>query len=476
METLLFAAMVIHLMICPYTKVEESFNVQAMHDVLYHGVNISQYDHLEFPGVVPRTFIGPITIAVASSPFIYLLDYMQYSKFSSQIIVRMTLGIFVLIGLITFGNAVGEKLGTDVKKWLFIIMISQFHSMFYITRPLPNIFALVLVLLALGGWLRGQHIRFLWCSGAAILIFRAELTLYLGQILLIELFSKRLSFKKLLTYGVPAAVTLIGLTLCIDSYLWQRLIWPEAEVFWYNTVLNKSSQWGTLPFFWYFYSAIPRCLLLSLFLVPLGLILTPQTRIMIYPALIFVLLFSILPHKELRFIIYVVPVLNVAAACAMSRLWNNRNKSALRMLLAIGAVLHLLGNLVGTGVFLTVSHYNYPGGEAIMLIQKSQLSTSNVNLHIDVKNAQTGISRFTQILPHWKYSKEEDLPPNGEKMKSFTHLLIGNQSVLPYYKQSHKIIHTVEAFHKIQPQLKNFKHPIQIKLHQEIWILEKIKT
>ncbi|XP_052090662.1 probable Dol-P-Man:Man(7)GlcNAc(2)-PP-Dol alpha-1,6-mannosyltransferase isoform X1 [Mytilus californianus] len=475
MEILLFAVMVTHLMICPYTKVEESFNVQAIHDVLYHGVNISQYDHLEFPGVVPRTFIGPITIAVTSSPFIYLLDCMQFSKLASQIIVRMTLGIFVQIGLCTFGNAVGEKLGTGVKKWLFIIMISQFHFMFYMTRPLPNIFALVLVLLALGGWLRGQHIRFLWCSGAAILIFRAELTLYLGQILLIELFSKRLSLKKLLTYGVAAAVTLIGLTLCIDSYFWQRMIWPEAEVFWYNTVLNKSSQWGTLPFLWYFYSAIPRCLLLSLFLVPLGLILTPQTRIMIYPALLFVLLFSILPHKELRFIIYVVPVLNVAAACAMSRLWNNRNKSALQMLLATGAVLHLLGNLIGTGVFLTVSHYNYPGGEAIMLIQKSQLSTSNVNLHIDVKNAQTGISRFTQILPHWKYSKEEDLPANGEKMKSFTHLLIGNQTVLPYYKQSHKIIHTVEAFHKIQPQ-RNLKHPIQIKLHPEIWILEKNKT
>lgn len=75
-------SILLYLALAPYTKVEESFNLQATHDILTYGLPINQvesklrahYDHLTFSGSVPRTFVGPLALAAVSWPGSLLLE------------------------------------------------------------------------------------------------------------------------------------------------------------------------------------------------------------------------------------------------------------------------------------------------------------------------------------------------------------------------------------------------------------------
>lgn len=114
-DLILLAAACTHVLVSPYTKVEESFNLHATHDVFFYGVspsalkNVSnpdyritfhshmpssfyvhnhiQYDHFIFPGAVPRSFIGSVLLGWMTRPFVAILSSLGLfrSKFDIQI-------------------------------------------------------------------------------------------------------------------------------------------------------------------------------------------------------------------------------------------------------------------------------------------------------------------------------------------------------------------------------------------------------
>ncbi|XP_020102981.1 dol-P-Man:Man(7)GlcNAc(2)-PP-Dol alpha-1,6-mannosyltransferase-like [Ananas comosus] len=335
--------------------------------------------------------------------------------------VRLALGFIVLLTLRLFRLQVKRKFGYRVEPFFGIMTALQFYLLFYSTRPLPNILAFCLVNLAYSFWFKGDSLATLKCLTVPTVVFRCDTVLLFGPIGIELLLSKSVSLLEAIKCCVITALLCIGISVLVDSIMWQRILWPELEVFWFNSVLNRSSEWGTHPLHCYFTSALPRSMLVGYPLCMIGMILDRRIRRYVLPVFLFIWIFSKLPHKELRFILGSIPILNVSASIAASSVYNNRKKKIWSWIYVI-----MLGSfIVSVGcsiVTFMASYNNYPGGYALKALHQADASTKEKLVHIDAFTAMNGVSRFSENEYPWRYSKE-GLAIEHFRNKNFTYLL-----------------------------------------------------
>ncbi|KAI0199091.1 Alg9-like mannosyltransferase family-domain-containing protein [Astrocystis sublimbata] len=413
------ALVLFHLAAAPYTKVEESFNIQATHDILAYGTptsNVyerlsSHYDHFDFPGAVPRTFIGPVLLAGISQPLVAAVGFQH-----AQLIVRALLGLINSAALLIFKRNLERAFGRSTARWYAVLQASQFHILFYASRPLPNMFAFPLTTLAFSQLVphpdpRRQGVRFkvaIALLTMATAIFRSELAILMVTVSLYGLLHSHVTLTQIIKPFILFFALSLLISVPIDSYFWQKPLWPELWGFYYNAVQGSSSDWGVSPWHWYFTSALPKILG-----VPALLLLfagsnpetSTQTRDMMLPSLLFVAIYSLQPHKEMRFVFYVAPPLTAALALRINYVFSRRTKSTLLTNASLAIVGTVLVSFAMSSALLVVSSLNYPGGEAlaalkdIVVASDPSAATPDIQtavVHMDVLSCMTGITLFGQ--------------------------------------------------------------------------------
>ena len=466
-------SVLLYVRLAPYTKVEESFNTQAVHDAIFHTNDLHLWDHKEFPGVVPRTFVGPLilgkvtkTVARAMEVFVnsnpvtkrifrseqvwgelkHLVETLNEeetfvrTKMHYQVIMRMVLGLLSTFSLHRFHSVIGKNFGNDVAVYASVLALAQFHLAFYASRPLPNIFAFVLTTFALSLWLEDRknlkiNRSVLDTLAVAIVsmvvaVFRCDNILLLAPLgvhvtlfRMTDIYDASLRIIANVMAMVTAILAFAYASISIDSKHWDKeFLWPEWEVLSFNNPMgaNRSHEYGTKPFLWYAYSALPRMLLIAYPLSVYGFTQERRCRSAFTIASFFVFAFSFLGHKELRFLFPVLPLFNFCGACGMHRLTLNRKKGKnVGILHAFAWVGILVSSAISIGVFANASIANYPGGEALAVFHElnpEHNTLGHVRIHIDDHCAQTGASRFGQAYHDHNvilYNKRQDHEHEG---------------------------------------------------------------
>jgi len=370
-----------------------------------------------------------------------------------------------------------------------VITIAQFHIPFWAGRTLPNMYAFALVQAGLTTWLtrskrrtaRGSDIHAMHVIhflGFAALVFRQEV----GLLLVGFVFEMRdrAHWKDVIVHSLGTAGVALALTVPLDNYLWNRpFVIAEVDSFWFNVVQGHAREWGTEPIHAYFSRYLPKLLNLTIPFLVVGILVDRRTATKVLrPVLVFVAGLSMLGHKEWRFIVYIIPLLNGISAKGMSKAGRSRPYAAV----AVMSV--LLALVVATPIMTTLSALNYPGAQAMIRFHQI-VREEGVKVHIDTFSATTGVTRFLELrssdqfggigvpLDPWIYSKEEGLTEFGQ----FTHLLTEDPKGHPDFD----VLATVKALSVPSPRplLASIK---QVDLTQttdlitrnRIWIMRKV--
>jgi alpha-1,6-mannosyltransferase len=358
-----------------------------------------------------------------------------------------------------FSRKVAGLYGNTAANFFLLFTATQFHIPFYLSRTLPNFLVLPVVVLGLAQLLATDIPTMNAKSparrlqlGVALLVSagiigRSEVAVLCGTIISIDLFlspSPKRYIQTILPAIIVSGIVSAAATVAVDTHLWNSPSFPELEGLMFNIIGGHASEWGIQPWNYYLLS-FPKLLLnpLSIPLILSTIVITRYTslsildtirklRYILMAPIVYILGFSYLPHKEWRFIIYIIPLLTTATSISAAYIHHHRSKSLLYRLTHLLLILSIPTSLIASLTMSIISATNYPGALALDSLH-AMSNISQARVYLDIPSRMTGATLPLCCRRGWTYTKSENATvlESTEYWKDIDFALIGSLADIP---------------------------------------------
>ncbi|CAP24199.1 Protein CBG02293 [Caenorhabditis briggsae] len=220
----------------------------------------------------------------------------------------------------------------------FITYLSSWFVFYCAPRTLSNSLETSLTLIALNWFpFERSYKGITWpyiAFGVVTVVIRPTVALIWIVFGLHHLYYNPRPFRSLLRTVLPVALPILTITVIIDSWAYGKPTIPLWNFLQFNVVQGGSSLFGVHPWHWYITSGAPAVLTVQLLPIFVGIVgpsIFRPTLLPLIATLFYITVHSLLPHKEQRFLLPIIPLLCIYAGGAFQGLKKWRGSAIVAM-------------------------------------------------------------------------------------------------------------------------------------------------
>lgn len=331
-------------LLCPIADCDETFNYYEPLSYLLNGRGLQTWEYSPEFGLRSYAYIA------LHAPPALLVRLFTSSRPAQFYAVRCCLGIASALCEVRFVRRVALAAGAPVA-WLTWILLMTSAGMFHAAVAfLPSSFAMLLLMCAWSSWMADEYAGAIWAVAASALLGWPFVAFVACGPLALDAIA-HLGLLPFVKHALSAAAALLLPSAALDSYLYGRFVLAFLNILLYNSSAASGAGaqlYGVEPWHYYvqnltlnFNVALPAALLTPLILLAKAAAGTPPADssskkkkggggegeggtlpalrlfLLLSGLYIWLVFFSLIPHKEERFMYPVYPLLCLAAAMSI---------------------------------------------------------------------------------------------------------------------------------------------------------------